>query len=271
MVYNSGRFIMKKYFAVFSVLILFAFTGCYKNAGDPITKEFSVSGNYTELQVEDAFEVTVSDAVSQVTITAGENIMPKVVVEVDGNKLKIRLKPVAVVVNDTELKAVIPYNINLTNVDLSGASEFHSSFGLQGQKVEVELSGASDFYCNIAADKVEIDASGASNFYGNVNAASELFLDMSGSSNAAITGQAPTFKMDLSGSSTFQRKVDGTRYAFSCSKCRGEMSGSSDAYLHCDNSIKVDLSGSSDLHYTGNASTSGCSCSGGSNVVHDVL
>lgn len=271
MVYNSGRFIMKKYFAVFSVLILFAFTGCYKNAGNPITKEFSVSGNYTELQVEDAFEVTVSDAVSQVTITAGENIMPKVVVEVDGNKLKIRLKPVAVVVNDTELKAVIPYNINLTNVDLSGASEFHSSFGLQGQKVEVELSGASDFYCNIAADKVEIDASGASNFYGNVNAASELFLDMSGSSNAAIMGQAPTFKMDLSGASTFQRKVDGTRYAFSCSKCRGEMSGSSDAYLHCDNSIKVDLSGSSDLHYTGEASTSGSTTSGASDIIHDVL
>ena len=67
------------------------------------------------------------------------------------------------------------------------------------------------------------------------------------------------------------KKVVGSRYALVCDQCEGEMSGGSDAYIHCDGSIKVNLSGGSELHYTGNAATSGCTSSGGSNVCHDLL
>ncbi len=76
MVYNGGHFTMKKYLAILSVVVLFAFSGCSKYAGDPVSKNFSISGTYTELEVEDAFDVTVSDAATQITITAGEYVMP---------------------------------------------------------------------------------------------------------------------------------------------------------------------------------------------------
>ena len=274
---------------VLSTLVLFAFCSCQKFAGDPISKDFTIEGTYTELQVENAFDVTVSDAVSQITITAGENVMPKVIVEVVDNTLKIHLKGINHSNYGSDMKVVIPYNTDLTSVELSGASEFRSEYGLEGQKVEVDLSGASDFYCDIDADEVDIDLSGASNFYGDILAdeiemevsgssdikgyveALDLDLDMTGASDATLEGQVGTLKIDLEGSSNIVKQVVENRYALACDNCEGEMSGSSDAYIHCDGNIKVNLSGASELHFTGGGNPADCTTSGSSDVIHDVL
>ncbi len=224
-----------------------AFCGCSKMDGDPITKEFSISGTYTELVVEDPFDVTVSDAVTQVTVTAGDNIMPKVIVEKDGNTLKIYLK--GWTVSHSNMTVLLPANPALKSLDLSGASAFHG---------------------DLVADEVEMELSGASNFTGNVMA-TKLDVELSGSSDATIDGVVDKLNVDISGSSSIAEKVVANRYSLVCNTCEGSISGSSDVYIHCDGTIKVSLSGSSDLHFTGNAFTADCSTSGGSNVVHDVL
>ena len=262
MVYNSGQFKMKKCLFVLSALVLFAFSGCQKFAGDPITKDFNVPGAYTELEVYNAFDVTVSDAVDVITITAGENVMPNVVVEVVENTLKIRLKPMASVYGG-ELKATIPYNANLTSVDLSGASEFRSEYGLEGQKVDVELSGASNFYCDTDADEVDISISGASNFFGDIWA-DQIDMDLSGGSNINGNVAADDLDLELSGASNV--KLLGQ-----VGMLKVDLTGASNAYIHCDGNIRVSLSGASDLHYTGDANTTGSTTSGASNIIRDVL
>ena len=241
---------MKKYLTILSALTLTLLCGCSKTDGDPTTKDFSINNTYTELNVSHAFNVTVSDAVTQVTVTAGERIMPKVIVEEKDGELTIRLKSLSVA--HSELKAVIPYNANLKDVDLSGASEFHSQHPIIAPSVSIELSGASSFY-------------------GEVEATTELDLELSGASDAALTGTVGLLDIDLSGSSEVKRTTSGNKYGLVCDRCEGDISGASTAYFHCDGAIAVSLSGSSDLHYTGNASTSGCSTSGSSNVIHDVL
>lgn len=278
---------MRKQLFILSTLVLFALGSCQKFAGDPVTQDFNIDGSYTELQVEDGFEVTVSDVATAISITVGENVMPKVVVEKVGNKLRIHLKPMASSYG-SEMKVILPYNADLTSVDLSGASEFHSEFGLDGQKVDVDLSGASEFYCDLYADEVEVDLSGASEFFGDVEAdeidmdlsgaskiegyvaATELDIELSGASDATLEGQITELEINLSGASNIIEKVFENRYALICDRCEGEMSGASDAYIHCDGSIKVILSGGSELHYTGNAATTGSECSGGSVISHDV-
>ena len=298
---------MRKNLFILSAIVLFAFGSCNKFAGDPVSKDFIVEGSYTKLNVDNAFDVTVSDEVSVITVTAGENIMQNVVVQIVDNTLKIHLKPLTSNYG-SDLKAVVPYNAELTSVDLSGASEFHSEYGLYGEDVEVELSGASDFYCDIMADEVEVNLSGASDFHGNIEAdeakihlsgssdfegdlianeidadlsgssdiksyvsATDLNLDMTGASDATFEGRVATLKIDLSGASHILRKIVGNQYALSCDRCEGVMSGSSDAFIHCDGVIKVDLSGASDLHFTGNAFTGDSTTSGSSNIFHDVL
>ena len=286
--YNRPESKMKKYLFILSTLVLFACGSCQKYAGDPVTQDFNIEGSYTELQVESGFVVTVSDMATAITITAGENVMPKVLVDKVGNKLRIHLKPMTNIYG-SEMKVTLPYNADLTSVDLSGAAEFHSEHGLAGENVDVELSGASTFDCNISATEVEIDLSGASDFFGAVYAdeinmdlsgastiqgqvtATDLDLEMSGASDATLEGEVVNLEVDLSGASSIIKKVVGSRYALVCDQCEGEISGASDAYIHCDGTIKVSLSGGSELHYTGNAATTGSSCSGGSLVSHDVL
>ena len=279
---------MKKYLFVLSALVLLAFSSCKKIAGDPITQEFSIDGTYTELEVDDAFDVTVSDAATAIVVTAGEKVMPKVIVEKVGSKLKIRLKPLASSYG-SDMTVILPYNADLTSVELSGASEFHSGYGLVGEKVTVDLSGASEFHCNLDADEIDIDLSGASDYYGDIDAdeidmslsgvsgfeghvnATDLDLEVSGASTANMIGQVSMLKIDLSGGSIIKKTITGTNYGFVCDQCEGFMSGASSAYIHCDGNIKVNLSGASDLHYTGNAFTSDSQTSGGSNIYHDVL
>jgi hypothetical protein len=196
---------MKKHLIILSTLVLFAFCSCSKFAGEPITKDFSISGAYNALEVEDAFDVTVSDLATQVTITAGEKVMPNVVVETVDSTLKIYLKGWHTNLGK-DMTVILPYNAALTSVDLSGASEFHSEYGLEGQKVEVELSGASDFYCDIDADVVDIDLSGASDFIGNVWA-DEIEMALSGSSN--IKGNVSADDLDVELSSASDATLEG--------------------------------------------------------------
>ena len=260
---------MKKLLTALSAIALTALCGCSKFDGDPTTKEFPIGNTYTELDVRHAFDVTVSDEVSQVTVTAGDRIMPKVIVEERNGKLIIRLKELTTA--NSELKALIPYNPNLKEVDLSGASEFHSKHPIVAPSVSIDLSGASGLYADIEATEVDMDLSGASTIKGGILASSKLDLELSGSSDATLTGTVGTLDLELSGSSDLKKTTAEGKYGLICTRCEGDMSGASTAYLHCDGTIAVSLSGSSDLHYTGNASTSGCSTSGSSNVIHDVL
>lgn len=260
---------MKKLLTLVSALVLTLMCGCSKFDGDPITKEFNISNTYTELDISHAFNVTVSDEVTQVTVTAGDRIMPKVIIEEKNGKLTIRLKNLTVA--NGELTALIPYNPSLKDFDLSGASEYHSQHPIVAQEVSVDLSGASNFYADIEASTVSMDLSGASTIEGGIAAATKLDLELSGASTATLTGTVGTLDMELSGSSDIKQTTVADKYGLACTRCEGDMSGASTAYIHCDGTIAVTLSGSSELHYTGNASTSGCSASGSSNISHDVL
>ena len=254
---------------ILSVLTLTFLCGCSRMAGEPITQTFSTSDNYTKLEVHDAFDVVVSNAVDQVTVTAGDNVMPNVKVEESGNTLRIYIKG-WFSNRSGDKKVLLPYNEALAKVELSGASDFQSPYALRGAKIEVELSGASDFDGIIEADEVEMNLSGASSIKGQV-AASSFELELSGASAATLEGAVGILEMTVSGASNIEKKVTGSRYSLACGSCSGTLSGSSEAFLHCDGTIQVSLSGASDLHYTGNASTAGSSTSGSSNIVHDVL
>lgn len=240
---------MKKYLIALSTLAIMAFCSCSKGDGDLITQEFSINGSYTELVIEDAFDVTVSDAVSQVTVTAGDRIMSKVKVEKSGDKLKIYLK--GWTINHGTMKVVLPYNPELKSLNLSGACDFTSAYALTGQKVELELSGASDFIGCVMAD--------------------ELDLELSGSSDATIDGIVAKLDLDISGSSSLEKKIVNNQYSLACTDCECSISGSSRAYIHCDGTITGSISGSSDLHFTGSAFTADCNTSGSSDIIHDVL
>jgi hypothetical protein len=257
---------MKKYLILLAAIV---FCACSKMAGDPVTRSFDISNNYITLDVDDAFDVYVSDAVDKVVVTLGEKLMDKLVVEEVNNTLKIYLKPFTIL-RSAKNTVLIPYNARLREVGLSGAASFHTEFPLVADYVNVVLTGSSHFFGDIVAEEIDMDLSGSSDVKGKVSA-TEMDLDLSGSSDATLEGVVGTLKIDLSGASDIEKKVVGSQYALSCLLCKGSMSGASDAHIHSDGEIRVKLSGASELRYTGNASTIDSTVSGGSEIIHDGL
>lgn len=216
--------------------------GCIRDYGNLSTKNYPINGNFTELSVSNAFEVTVSDQVSDVVVTVGELAHERVVVRVSDGKLYIGFKPNTHY--NGQATAVIPANANLRSIDLSGASSFRGD--LMCNDVEIDLSGASTYRGLVETDKLDVELSGAS--------------------DAFIYGLCQTdMNIDLSGASTLKAAN------LNAQSVHGEMSGASDADVTFCSLLNVRLSGASTLTYgyvmdcSGN-SVVNCPTSGGSTV-----
>jgi hypothetical protein len=210
---------MKKNIFVIA-LCAFLLVGCTKDWGNPTTRNYSISGPFTELEVSSAFHVTVSDQVTDVVVTVGDMAQDKVVVKVVNGELQIGFKP-NTWYNGTAT-AIIPATDNLRGIDLSGASSFTGE--LNGHDVDIDLSGASHFQGSVHADEID--------------------LDLSGASKAVMSGfSSEKMGIDISGASTLNASLLETPSVF------GNLSGASTADVTICSNLNVDLSGASTLIY----------------------
>lgn len=209
---------MKNIVILLSLSLLFF--GCTKDWGTPVTKNYPINGAYTKLDVSNAFEVTVSDQVTDVVVTVGDLAHERVVVKVVNGELQIGFKPNTRY--NGKATAVIPANPILNDIDLSGASSFTGD--LIGHDVDIDLSGASKYRGFVDADGISLDLSGASVADIQGFCQNKMNIDLSGASilNAA----------NLAATSVF-----------------GEMSGASNADVTICSQLNVDLSGASTLTY----------------------
>ena len=231
---------MKKNIFMITVCALLL-VGCTKDWGDPTTRNYPINGAFTELDVSNAFHVTVSDQVTDVVVTVGDLAHDRVIVKVVNGELHIGFKP-NTMYNGTAT-AIIPASANLRSVELSGASSFTGD--LNGHNVDIELSGASHFRGNVDADEID--------------------LDLSGASKAVMSGFCQEkMDIDLSGASSLEASLLETPSFF------GNLSGASTADVTVCTNLNVSLSGASTLIY-GLVSPEcnpyiNCPCSGGSTV-----
>lgn len=209
---------MKNIVILLSLSILFF--GCTKDWGTPATKNYPINGAYTKLDVSNAFDVTVSDQVTDVVVTVGDLAHERVVVKVVNGELQIGFKPNTRY--NGKATAVIPANPILNDIDLSGASSFTGD--LIGHDVDIDLSGASKYRGFVDADGISLDLSGASVADIQGFCQNKMNIDLSGASilNAA----------NLAATSVF-----------------GEMSGASNADVTICSQLNVNLSGASTLTY----------------------
>ena len=230
------------------------FCNCTTFTGEKIEKTFDIDNSYTELQIENAINVIVSNEQDQISVITTEKLINDVVIEKTDNKLRLYLKK-NIHLYRSDIKIILPYNPNLQEIELSGASNFQSEFTLKNEKIDINLSGASDFQCDIEAKEIEIELSGAS--------------------DATLSGETNTLSLKLSGASNIIKKITNNHYSLICNQCECDLSGSSDVYIHCNDNINIiNLSGASSLHYTGNAKITlndGDNISGSSDIIHDTL
>ena len=260
---------MRKHILLFVAAALLM-SGCVKEklTGVEVTKTFDVPGWYDELSVSHSISVSFSDQVEQVTVTADEGIISHFTMKLVDGELKLYRTP-AVNFLPSPITVLLPCNAQLREVNLSGTSFFRGD--LEADDIEIEASGNSVFKGNLTANDIDIILSGESEVECQSVAANNMDLEFSGAAKAQLKGSVENLDLELSGASELRTEVVDHIYAFACTNCESGLSGGSEANLHCDGRIYGSLSGSSEIHYTGDANTEGCHLSGNSKVIRETF
>ncbi len=234
---------MRKIAFVLSLAVLaVASTSCKKIKGSStITTEVRAVSNFTQVEVEDAFEVYVTYSPTQelLEVEAPDNLHEFIEANVVAGKLKLHFK------HNKRISTKTPVKIHITTTQLD----------------HFDLSGASMVVLNneLVASDFELDMSGASNFEGEVNV-THGDIEMSGASTAKVNGTAMNAFVELSGASTLRK------YEFEIETLDVKLSGASTAFLTILNSMSVELSGASTLNYKGDPVITQINTSGASHI-----
>jgi len=195
-------------------------------SGRVTTEEKDFSG-YDKLDISHAFTVYVnfSETEESIEIEAEENLHEYIRVRKEGNVLYIGLENFVNIWGNATLNAYITTR-HIEEFTGSGASEFIINDPLVAGNVEIDLSGASYFSGDLETDNINIDLSGASEVElegttgtldVTASGASEvkdyeltiedLFIDLSGASEAFLTVNNE-ISVSASGASTLNYKGD---------------------------------------------------------------
>ena len=247
--------------------------------------------NYKSLSVGYSFQVVMCDTVDSVIVKVNEKLKNHLKVRYNKGCREIGLIHASGVTSEDNAKCgyvYLPYNLKLNNIDMSGASVFHTNLPINTGSFELDLSGATKFYApsikanrieidlsgsstcktNMSAVNIEADLSGASRIEGKMTASATINIDLSGASKITSTVSASNIDCELSGASkaTLNGKtkflnldISGASHfngpKLTTENVNGEMSGASDADVNCSGLLVMEISGSSSLTYSGNPKT----------------
>ena len=196
-----------------------------------------VSG-FNELSVSSAFVVEISVGNTEsLEIEVDERYMADVITEVRGDKLVIRMRDSRSNRRMRESPRAYLTVKSLERIDASGAVNIKTIDPLKGDKLDVELSGAS-------VTSLEIDVT-------------ELYLEASGACVISMEGTARDQTVRTSGATTYRA------YDLESEIADIRVTGAGSARVNVSEKLDVRASGASSIRYKGsprvNSSTSGAS------------
>lgn len=244
------NFYMKRIVALVSLLILLVSGGRVLAQPNPVVINDANAvprqvNPFNAIEVSDAIDVYLvqSDEEGLAVSATEEKYRDQIITRVDNGVLRISYgnKKVNFNINGDRkrLKVYVSFR-NLNKITASGASDVRLKQVLKGERLDVHLSGASDFIGQV-----------------DVN---DLNFHQSGSSDALVTGRAGSLAIGVSGSSDF------VGLGLVVDRCIADASGSSDVSITVEKELSVHASGSSDIVYRGAAVIRKMNTSGSSSV-----
>jgi hypothetical protein len=295
---------MKKSIVVLiSLLILAALfsTGCSAifrttGAGKIAEKTYDFS-NFTGVSISDAlqFDIKQADTYS-VVVSAHENVFEHLDMHQSGDTLVIGMKFFPYNTSGIIVTINMP---QLNKLAVSGACDGTVSGFNSSSDLEISLSGASDLNTELKAGKTKLDISGDANITGNLTS-TDTQIKLSGACDLNMILNTGKTMMSASGSSDIRgslQALDSQITLIDDSTC--ELSGSagntviqasgasemdaphlvlqsadvnldgaSDATIHTDGMLNIDISGASTLNYSGSPTMGKITVSGASDINH---
>lgn len=204
-----------------------------------LTTQHFTFANFTGIEISNAFEFKIKRSESyNVSITADDNIFDQVVVTLQGNTVRIYLKPFLRIG-----KATLKTSISMPQIEklsASGASRGTIDGFNSTSPLVIAVSGASEVTGNITAGDTKIDVSGASTV-DLTGKAGDLTASVSGASKMLL-GRLPVNNAGIS------------------------LSGASRGEINCSGRLDASVSGASRLTYSGNPTLGNVNTSGASTI-----
>lgn len=223
--------IMKtKFVFLFSLVALFALTGCdkdlicVKGSGEKVVQEIPMeSFDAIELSIGADVELTQGER-QYVEIEGQQDIIDNIKLDVTNGVWKIKHKKCVLTHKDVTIRITLP---ELTSVKISGSGDVITTNTFTGlDDLDLKISGSGDM--DVAAE------------------ANTLDLKISGSGNIDLYGFANAQSIDVSGSG------DINSFEFPVSSCDIDIHGSGNCEVTVESNLDVKISGSGDVYYKGN-------------------
>ena len=241
---------MKKLVAavmVVLILILGLMASCagvkVLGSGNVINEAFNLS-DFTGIKAQNGFqvEVTKSDSFSVVAIV-DDNVLEHIEIKKSGDTLIIRPKA-----NRSFRSVTLSAKVTMPDIDkleLSGGAKVQINGFDSSNNLPVTLSGGSHLNGSINARDVNLSLSGGSHVTTLSGSADNLMANLSGGSHVTLSGSADSIDIKGSGGSHYNLQD------YSVSDADINLSGGSHANVHVNGTLNVDISGGSEVSYTG--------------------
>lgn len=233
---------MRKLISLIAVAMILAAGGCINGlvgiSGDGnVIKESRSIGTFNVIDASGGLDIVlVKNGSGNVEVTTDKNLMPNVETYVRGKTLYVKSRNIR---NSTELEVRIGYE-TIRHMELSGAVDVSSTHPIDGEKLTIDASGASELDL-----VVEVE---------------ELKMDMSGASEVTLSGQVESYRFEGSGASSLDAEELTAR------EVRIRISGAGDARIHATEKLSANVSGAGSVRYSGNPEIINKSVSGAGSI-----
>jgi hypothetical protein len=231
---------MKKLFGLLLLLGIITTASAQKTISDANAQKRNVS-SFRAIEVSGGIDLYLSQGDEAVAVSASKDeYRDKIITEVKNGVLKIWFdwkSNLRIDWSNRKLKAYVSFK-NLDGLEASGGSDVIVDGTIKTTKLDMEISGGSDFKGKVESDDLKINASGGS----DVN----------------ISGRSAKLTIDASGGSDF------SGYDFAADICNVEASGGSDVHVTVNKELTANASGGSDVYYKGSGMIRDLKTGGGS-------
>ena len=232
---------MKKIFSLVVLTVVVITASAQKTTiNDANAQKRNVTG-FHAIEVSGGIDLYLSQGEEAVAVSASKDeYRDKIITEVKNGVLKIWFdwkNNIRIDWSNRKLKAYVSVK-NLDGLEASGGSDVNVDGMIKTTKLDMEISGGSDFKGKVESDDLQVHASGGS--------------------DVTISGKAAKLTIAASGGSDF------SGFDFAADFCDVEASGGSDVHITVNKELSANASGGSDIFYKGSALIRDIKTGGGS-------
>jgi hypothetical protein len=205
-----------------------------------ITTENRSTGDYDGLKSAGPMNFKlVQGKEGSISIEGDANLMEYIITKVEGGKLVVKVKDGINLRPTKTIIVTIPYE-SINSVSLAGSGDIENSGTIKSDHFDVSIAGSGDIELNISSNSVESSISGSGD------------IELSGSTTDLMT--------KITGSGDFDGSdLDSTNVT-------AKITGSGGANVVCNGELKVRITGSGDVKYSGNPTNKDTKVTGSGSV-----